>query len=366
MAVLSDEQTMLRDMAREWVKNESPIDAFRTVRDNGAPAGFDPSAFKAMAEMGWTGIVIPEEFGGSDFGWLSLGLVVEEAGKTLTASPLATSALAATAIVLGTSAGAMAQWLPGLASGAIHGALAIDEGPRHDPAAIATTATRTTDGWTIDGSKAFVHDAHGAALLIVAARGPDGIALFAVPADAPGIALDARKLTDARSHANVTLSGVKLPATAQLGDGDLLDQLLDRARILTAAEMLGMAEHSFGVTLDYLKQRVQFGQILSTFQALQHRMAELFTRIELMRSVVEAALTALDSNSDVPAMASLAKATANDVLHLVSREVIQLHGGIGMTDEYFIGFYIKRARVLENAWGAASFHRDRYARLAGY
>jgi alkylation response protein AidB-like acyl-CoA dehydrogenase len=366
MAILSDEQTMLRDMAREWVKNESPIEAFRKVRDGGAAAGFDPAAFQAMAEMGWAGIVIPEAFGGSDFGWMSLGLVLEETGKTLTASPLASSALAATALVLGGSEAAKAQWLPQLAAGTAYGALAIDEGPRHAPSGFATTASRTADGWTLDGAKAFVHEAHGAALLIVAAQGPDGPALFAVPADAPGITLATRKLTDARSHAQVTLAGVKLADAAYLGDAALLDQLLDRARIITAAEMLGMAEHSFGVTLDYLKQRTQFGQILSTFQALQHRMAELFTKIELLRSVVEAALAALDSNSDVAAMASLAKATANDVLHLVSREVIQLHGGIGMTDEYFIGFYIKRARVLENAWGGAAFHRDRFARLSGY
>ncbi len=186
------------------------------------------------------------------------------------------------------------------------------------------------------------------------------------PADAAGLSLATRKLTDSRSHAHVTLANVKVGADAHLGGSDLLDRLLDRARIVTAAEMLGLAEHSFGVTLDYLKQRVQFGQILATFQALQHRMAELFTRIELMRTAVEAALAALDSKTDVPAMASLAKATANDTLHLVSREVIQLHGGIGMTDEYFIAFYMKRARVLENAWGSSTFHRDRYASLAGY
>ena len=366
MAVLSEEQTMLRDMAREWTTNESPVTAYRKFRDLAPACGYDANAFKTMAEMGWAGIVIPESYGGSDFGWLSLGLVLEETAKTLTASPLAASALAASALVLGSSDGAKAAWLPRLASGEVVGTLAIDEGPRHNPAAIATTATKTGSGWSLSGGKAFVHEAHGAALLIVAAQTPDGVGVFAVPADAAGLSLATRKLTDARSHADVTLANVQLGADAYLGGSDLLDRLLDRARIVTAAEMLGLAEHSFAVTLDYLKQRVQFGQILATFQALQHRMAELFTRIELMRTDVEAALAALDSSTDVPAMASLAKATANDVLHLVSREVIQLHGGIGMTDEYFIAFYIKRARVLENAWGSSTFHRDRYASLAGY
>jgi alkylation response protein AidB-like acyl-CoA dehydrogenase len=366
MAVLSDEQTMLRDMAREWVKKESPIDDFRRMRDGGAETGFDPAVFAAMAEMGWAGIVIPEAHGGSDFGWMSLGLVLQETAKTLTASPLAASALAASALVMGESPAAQAQWLPRLADGSAHGTLAIDDGARHAPDAMTTTATPDPDGWTIDGSKAFVHDAHGAALFIVAATTPDGIALFAVPAGAPGASLAARKLVDSRSHARLDLAGVRVGPEARLGGADLLERLLDQARIAAAAEMLGMADHSFQVTLDYLKQRVQFGQHLSSFQALQHRMAELFTRIELLRSVVEAALAALDSKSDVPAMAALAKAMANDVLHLVSREVIQLHGGIGMTDEYFIGFYIKRARVLENAWGGSAFQRDCFARLAGY
>ena len=366
MAVLSEEQTMLRDMAREWTKKESPLGAFRKFRSRSEAKGFDVAAFAAMAEMGWAGIIIPERFGGSDFGWLSLGLVVEETAKTLTPSPLAASALAAAALVLGDSETAKATWLPRLASAAAVGTLAIDEGPRHDPVQIATTATRTGTGWSISGTKAFVHEAHGADLLIVAAHDGDGIALFAVPTDAAGVTLATRHLTDSRSHAEVTLSDVMVTADARIGGGGVCDAVLDGARIITAAEMLGMAEHSFQVTLDYLKQRVQFGQILATFQALQHRMAELYTRIELLRAAVEAALAALDGGGDVPALASLAKATANDVLHLVSREVIQLHGGIGMTDEYDIGFYIKRARVLENAWGSASFHRERYAQLAGY
>ena len=366
MAVLSEEQTMLRDMAREWTKNESPVSAFRKVRDAGGDRGYDAAAYKSMADMGWAGVIIPEEFGGSEFGWLSLGLVIEETGKTLTASPLAATSLAASALVSGGSDAIKAGWLPKLASGEAVGAIASDEGARHDPAAVATTATQSADGWILNGSKAFVHEAHGASLLVVAAKTDDGIALFAVPADAAGVTLSTRKLTDARSHANITLTNVAVSADAKLGDAKVYDLVLDRARVIASAEMLGMAEHSFQVTLDYLKQRVQFGEIIARFQALQHRMADLFTKIELMRSAVEGALAALDSGSDVSALASVAKATANDVLHLVSREVIQLHGGIGMTDEYDIGFYIKRARVLENAWGSSSFHRNRFAQLGGY
>ncbi len=366
MAVLSEEQTMLRDMAREWTQNESPLRAFRQMRDAGHATGYAPTTFKAMAEMGWTGIIIPEAYGGTDFGWRSLGLVIEETAKTLTASPIASSALAASAIRLGSDDAIMGHWLPKFASGEATGALAFDEGPRHAPGDIATTARQDGDGWVLNGRKAFVHDAQGADALIVAAKAPDGIALFLVPAQAPGVALEARILTDARGHAALTLKDVRVDAGAHLGGQDVYERVLDQARALAAAEMLGMADHAFQITLAYLKQRVQFGEIIARFQALQHRMADLFSKIELMRSAVEGALTALDNGADVAATVAVAKATANDTLHLVSREVIQLHGGIGMTDEYDIGFYIKRARVLENAWGSAAFHRDRFATLSGY
>lgn len=366
MAILSEEQTMLREMAREWTQNESPLRAFRQMRDAGHATGYAPATFKAMAEMGWTGIIIPEAYGGTDFGWLSLGLVIEETAKTLTASPIASSALAASAIRLGGDDATKARWLPLFASGEITGALAFDEGPRHAPDTIATTARQQGDGWVLSGSKAFVHDATGADVLIVAARAPDGIALFAVPSGASGIALQDRKLTDARGHAALTLQDVSVDGSAKLGGRDVYDALLEQARALAAAEMLGMTDHAFQITLAYLKQRVQFGEIIARFQALQHRMAELFSKIELMRSAVEGALIALDNGADIASTVSVAKATANDTLHLVSREVIQLHGGIGMTDEYDIGFYIKRARVLENAWGSAAFHRDRFATLSGY
>ncbi len=366
MAVLSEEQTMLRDMAREWTQNESPVGNYRKVRDGKPKEGFDPAVHRTMAEMGWTGIVIPEEYGGTDFGWLSLGLVIEETAKTLTASPIAASALAASALVLGDSDAGKQEWLPRLASGEAVGSLAFDEGARHAPDAIATTATLEADGWTLQGRKAFVQEATGADLLIVAAKTGEDIALFAVPADAAGVTIAPRHLTDSRGHGEVTLAGVHVPASARIGDAKIYEAVLDRARTLAAAEMLGMSQQAFDTTLAYLKQRVQFGEIIARFQALQHRMADLFTRIELMRSAVEGGLAALDSGVDVPATVAVAKAVANETMHLVSREAIQLHGGIGMTDEYDIGFVIKRARVLENAWGSAAFHRDRFATLAGY
>ena len=370
MAVLNEEQTMLRDMARDWARKESPVKAYRKVRDAAEAIGFDPQAFAKMAEMGWTGVIIPEAHGGSDFGYLSLGLVLEECARTLTASPLNASSLAATsALLLGGSDDQKAAWLPGMASGETIAALAVDEGPRHAPDQIKARAEQAGDGWILSGEKCFVAEGDAANLLIVAAQYEGGVGLFLVPADASGVTVSTRKLIDFRSHAAITLDQVDLPANARLESGDeaLLDAVLDRARAGVAAEMLGLAVQSFEDTLDYLKTRSQFGEILSRFQALQHRMANLFTEIELMRSVVEGALEAIDAGrDDVPTRVSLAKATACQTLNLVSRELIQLHGGIGMTDEHSSGFYLKRARILEAQYGNGAFHRERFARLNDY
>ncbi|GGA53348.1 acyl-CoA dehydrogenase family protein [Sphingomonas psychrolutea] len=355
MAALNDEQTMLRDMVREWADNESPVTAFRKLRAAAPVEGYDPAAWRALSEMGLPGIVIPEAFGGTAFGYLSLGLVLEQLGRNLAATPLASTAAAASAIVLGGSDAAKAEWLPKIASGAVIATLAIDEGPVHDPAKISASVS----GGKLSGTKAFVAEGDSASVFVVAAS--DG--LYLVTGDT-GVTRAPRHMTDSRSHAQVTFDGA--PAE-RLGDTKLTAQVIDRATAITCAEMLGMAEQAFHTTNDYLKTRVQFGQQLSTFQALQHRMAKMFTELELMRSAVEGALEAIDAGrSDLDQAVSLAKAVASDTLHLVSREMIQLHGGIGMTDEHDAGFYIKRARVLETMWGNAAFHRERFAQLNGY
>ena len=357
MANLSEEQVMLRDMAQSWTRNESPVNAWRKVRDANEAAGYDAAVYANMAEMGWTGVIIPEAHGGSDFGWMSLGLVVQEISRTLTASPLSSSAIAASAIILGGSEAQKAKWLPGIASGEVVATLAVDEGPRHNPSAITTSVS----GGTLSGTKAFVAEGDSATLFVVAAS--DG--LYLVEGSASGVARSRRHMADFRSHAEISFSNAPAEKLANGGDA-LLDDVLDRARIITAAEMFGMTSAAFDTTLAYLKQRVQFGQILATFQALQHRMANLFGDIELTRSVLETALVAIDSGGDTRSAAVLAKTRANDTLHLMSREMVQLHGGIGMTDEYDAGFYLKRARTLEQAWGNSAYLREQFARISGY
>lgn len=357
MALLSEEQTMLRDMAREWADNESPVGAFRRVRDAAPAAFYDDAAWRAQAEMGWAGILVPEAHGGAGMGYLSLGLVLEQLGRNLVATPLAAVAAATSALLLGGSKAQQEEWLPRIASGELVATLAVDEGPRFAPDRIATVVE---DG-RLSGVKLFVAEGDSAGLFVVAAA--DG--LYLVHAG-DRVTRSSRRIVDARSHAEVRFDGAPAERLGQGGE-DLLTMVTDRAAAALCAEMLGMAESAFAQTNDYLKTRVQFGQTLASFQALQHRMAKMLTEFELMRSAVEGALEAIDSGrADVRQEVSLAKAVASETLHLVSREMIQLHGGIGMTDEHDAGFYLKRARVLETMWGNAAWHRDRFARLNGY
>ena len=323
-------------------------------------------------------MIIPEEYGGSAFGYLSMGLILEELGRTLTASPLIASGVgAASALVLGGSDAQKSEWLPKIADGSVVGALAVDEGPHHAPEKVALAATKSGSGYSLSGTKTFVIEGLAANLLVVSARtsgkpgDKDGITLFLVPADAKGVSRKRLALADSRGAANITFDKVEVGVDAVLGavdkGGDVLEKTLDRVRAALAAEMLGSANQAFETTLDYLKVRVQFGQVIGSFQALQHRAAKMFTDLELARSAVEAALQAIDADSpDVAELVSLSKAKMGDVFHLVSNEMVQMHGGIGMTDAHDAGFYLKRARAAEAAFGSQSYHRDRYARINGY
>ncbi len=356
---------MLRDAARAWTLEKSPVSALRKVRDQKLPLGFDPALWSEMGEMGWAGVVIPEEYGGSAFGYVGLGLILEETGRTLTASPLLSSALAAaSALMIGGSEAQKAEWLPKIASGEIVAALAVDEGAHHAPEKAATSVT----GGVLSGKKTFVFEGMAADLFIVSATVDGEVCLVLVPATAKGVSRAAQRLADSRGHATVLFDKVEVGADAVLSGGyATLEQTLDRARAGLSAEMLGAATQAFEVTLEYLKTRRQFGQLIGSFQALQHRAAKMYTDLELTRSAVEAALAAIDDNANnVPELVSLAKARVGDTLHLVSNEMVQMHGGIGMTDEHDAGLYLKRARIAEAAFGGQTYHRDRYARIHGY
>jgi alkylation response protein AidB-like acyl-CoA dehydrogenase len=376
MAVLSEEQTMIRDQAKSWVQEKSPVTAFRKMRDSGNSDGFDRAVWAEMAEMGWAGILVPEAYGGTGLGYLTLGLVLEETGRTLTASPLISTALTATtALLLAGSEEQKKAWLPKIAEGKAIATLAVDEGAHHSPEKTALKAEKSGSGYKLNGKKTFVMDGGTADLLVVAARtsgkpgDKNGITLFLVAGNASGLTREKLKTVDNRGVANLTFKDVA--ADSVLGSVDngfgVLESTLDRARAGLAAEMLGHAVQSFETTLEYLKTRVQFGQPIGSFQALQHRAARMFTDLELVRSCVEAALQAVDRDAnDVAQLASLAKAKVGDAIHLISNEMVQMHGGIGMTDAHDAGLYLKRARVQEATFGGSSYHRDRYATLLGY
>lgn len=377
MAALTEEQQLIQEQAKSWAAEEAPVAKFREMRDGGHALGFDEKTWGAIAELGWAGILVPEDHGGVDMGHLTFGVVLEELGRQLTASPLfASGFVAANALLVAGSPDQQATWLPKIADGSTIVTLTVDEGPRHDPTGIALEAKQTGSGFTLTGRKVHVLEGLAADRFVVAARtsgragDEQGLTLFLVDANAAGISRSGLRTADSRGYATVDFAGVEVAESDVLGpvDGgfELLDRILDRARAGIAAEMFGTAAQSFDMTLDYLKNRVQFGQVIGGFQALGHRAAELFTEMEMARSCMEAALKAIDADAeDVAELCSLSKAKVGDFLHHMSNELIQMHGGIGMTDEFDAGLYLKRARALEATYGNQSFHRDRYATLVG-
>lgn len=373
MAALTSEQTLMRDQAKAWAKERAPVQKFREMRDSGIEQRFDAQTWSEIIEMGWTGILVPEEYGGSDLDYLTFGIVLEELGRHLTASPLFASALVgATALNISGSDAQKQAYLPKIVDGSEILSLAVDESNRHAPTGVSLSAKSTASGYKLNGSKGFVLEGMAATTFVVSTRTSGepgettGISLFLVPADAAGLEREFLSTADCRGYANLTFNNVEVPADAVLGSvdygWDALDAILDRARAGLGAEMLGCAAQAFDMTLEYLKTREQFGQLIGSFQALGHRAAALFTGLELARSCAEAALQAIDEDVDnIPQMCSLSKSRLSDYLHEMSTQLIQIHGGIGMTDEYDAGFYLKRARALEGRYGNAGFHRDRYA-----
>ncbi len=376
--VLNEEQQILRDSAKGFIAEKSPVTELRRLRDSNDANGYDTRLWSQMAEMGFAGIIIPEEYGGAGFGYRGLGLVLEEAGRSLTASPLvSTSLLCASALLIGGSEAQKKELLPKIADGSLVMAMAMDEGAHHAPANIAATAGKDGDSYVLNGTKSFVLDGHVAGKLIVAARthstpgDKTGITLFIVDGDAAGLTRTRHSMVDSRNAAEVKLNGVKVSHDNVLGNVDggfaILDEALDRARIGLSAEMLGGALEAYERTLDYLKERKQFGVVIGSFQGLKHRAAKMFCELELCKSVVADALQAIDERrNDVAQAASLAKSRVGAVFNEVSSEAVQMHGGIGVTDEYEIGFFLKRARVADATFGNVSFHSQRYAELEGY
>jgi alkylation response protein AidB-like acyl-CoA dehydrogenase len=376
--VLSEEQSMLRDSARGLIGDKAPVSHLRQLRDTRDATGFSRDLWKTFAEMGFSGLLVPEEFGGSGLGCVEAGVVMEEIGRNLMPSPfLATSVLAASVLSRGGTAAQKSEHLPGIADGSLLACLAIDEGPKHRPLMTKMQAVRSGNGFRLVGDKAFVVDGHTAGLLIVAARTAgaagerDGLTLFLVDPGTKGIEIERTAMVDSHNAARIKFDHVEVNADGVLGEvdqgGALLEGVLNIGRAAVASEMVGVAEEVFGRTVSYLKERKQFGKAIGEFQALQHRAAQLYIEIEITRAAVLKALQTLDTNFEKAAAAvAVAKARAGSTAALAVQEGVQMHGGMGMTDQFDIGFFMKRARVCQELFGDSNFHADQLARMKGY
>ena len=376
--ILSEDQLILRDMAKSFCEEKSPVERMRNLRDTGDATGFSRELWKEMGELGWIGILLPEGVGGADMGYGELGVVLAECGRVLVPEPfLSTVLLGGNAILLGGSEPLQKELLPEVCSGDRILAMAFQEQGRFAPYAVETAAARDGDGYKIRGEKRFVLDGHVADQLVTVARTAgssgdrDGLSLFVVDAGAPGVSIQRTEMIDGRNAALVRFDDAAVDAARVLGEidggADLLDRVFDRATIGLCAEMLGTFEEAFERTLTYLKTREQFGVKIGTFQALRHRAAQMFGELEFARSVVRDAQTSIDEGrDDVAECASAAKARCSDVAVLIGGEAIQMHGGIGMTDEEEIGLFFKRLKAAEFTLGDANYHRSRYAGLRGY
>ncbi len=376
--VLNEEQLMLKEAAAGFLAGKASVAALRKLRDERDEQGYSTELWREMAEMGWAGIAIPEAFGGLDYGYTGLGIVLEQMGRNLSVSPLQASILVcATAIAKLATDTQKEALLPALASGELIMALALQEGPHHGPHKTAMTAAAADDGFVLNGRKVFVLDAHVADKFIVVARtageaGEDsGLSLFLVDADSVGVSTERVVMVDSRNSGNVQFTDVKVSSDALLGELNNgyagLQGVLDIANIGLSAELLGLSLEAYERTLEYLKERKQFGEFIGSFQGLQHRAAEMFTELELARSLVIKALQAIDSGApNLASLSSACKAKLCEVATRVTNEAIQMHGGVGMTDEFEIGFFIKRARALQQTFGDYNYHLDRFARLSNY
>ncbi|MEM7541806.1 MAG: acyl-CoA dehydrogenase family protein [Pseudomonadota bacterium] len=362
---------LLRDTAGRFFDERSPVDALRALRDEANESGFDRAVWGEMIEMGWGGILIDERHGGIEFGYQAMGELQEQAGRRLVASPLLSTAAICAPLLAAGAKEARARYLAPLLEGNLIGALAIDEHRRHAPQRIATEATPDNGEFILSGQKIFVVDGHIADLILVLAKvGANGMGLFAVEPGFAGVMRTRAKTVDGHSVAEIVFNDVVVPDSHCLSADTqcrvMLERALDGARALLSAEMLGIAQEAFDRTIEYLQVREQFDAPLGSFQALKHRAAQMFCEIELARSAVFGALKALDENDPVaPELCSVAKAKSCEMLELVSNEALQMHGGIGMTDASDIGLFMKRARVAQQLFGDASFHRDRFATLIG-
>ena len=376
MMTLTDDQRMLQDSVAPFMAEEGAIKAqLRHWRDIGCKDGFGHGLWKQFAELGLTGILVPGAQGGAGLGMVEAGVVLEEVGRNLTPSPFLTTSVTAVRALEGSAQAE--RWFPGIVAGDTVAALAIDEGKHHDPSRVAMEAKRSGNGFTLNGTKQFVVHGASADVILVAARTAgspgerEGLTLFAVERGAAGLSVDNVALVDSSKAARLTFDEVSVDADAVVGEVDHgwapLARALNAGRAGATAELVGVASGAATMTIDYLRQRKQFGKLIGEYQALQHRAAHLYGEIEIARAATLKAAQLLDAgDARAELMVSVAKAKAARVAALSVQEGVQMHGGIGMTDEHDIGLFMKREAVLGTLFGSATWHAGEVARLSGY
>ena len=371
--IINEEQKMLKESTKEFLDSKSPLSSMRNLRDNNFQT-YNKDLWVEMVEMGWTSLTIPEKYNGLNFGYVGLGQVLEEMGRKLTVSPIISTVLmSSTLINLSKNEILKTKLFQEIMNGSKLLTLAHEEGKHHNSNSLDTLISKEEDFFVLNGKKNFVIDGSISDYLIVSAKDESGsnTLIVLVDTDTNGIKFNHKVHMDSRTYSDITFNNVKIEKDNFLssnGDGfSILDKTFDIARIGLASEMLGSVQEAFEITMAYLKEREQFGVKIGSFQALQHRSALMFGEIELCKSIVLKALQSIDLNdSNLSKHASLAKAKLGLVFKLVSNEAVQMHGGIGVTDDADIGFFLKRARVVQRILGDSNYHLDRLAKINNY
>ena len=369
---LTEDQALLRDTARDFMAREAPPSHFRKYRDMNCKDGFAHGLWKQFAELGFTGILVSEADGGLGMGHVEAGIVMEEIGRNLTPSPFLISAVAVATALRHAPDDVRARWLPGIVAGEAVGALAIDETHKHRPHDVAMAAEKSGNGYRLTGEKSFVVQAASADFIVAAAKTDEGTQLFLVERGADGLTVDPARLVDSSMGAHLRFDGVQVDAP--IGDETTLRRVLRAGRVGAAAELVGVGSAAAEQTVSYLKERRQFGRLIGEYQSLQHRQADLYAELEIARAATLKAQQLLDEygggegagTEEAALMSHVAKAKAGRASAQAVQEGVQMFGGVGMTDEYDIGLYMKRDRALNELWGDPNYHTERLARLKGY
>jgi len=367
--VLTEEQQLLKDSAKDIYK-AAPVATIRELRDGDDTQGYSQDLWNSIVESGWPGLAISEANGGLGFGLRGVAVSMEEAGKSLSASPLLSTVIASSVIEKYGSDEQKALLENIIMDGQIV-ALGVQEGSFYNPEASATTASGRGSDIVINGTKDMVSDAHSAGHFIISALHNDALCYFLIDSKTEGISIEKEFFMDSRYYSKVHLNGVKVTEAMQVGTGgtakEIAEQITNIASVLISHELVGLMSEAFERTLAYLKERKQFGVTIGSFQALQHRAADTYGEIEIAKSLAIKACMALEAgDANASALCSAAKAKCAKISQLVTNEGVQLFGGIGMTDDEEIGFFMKRARVAAQLYGSYSYHVDRFARISGY